>query len=77
MMAANQPSPPASRSQPYQIFVSNLCKLAYFLETTERYYGQQTRILAKQVRKAKKESRLVETQLEKLAGRSKLSKGFL
>lgn len=58
----------------YRTFKSNLYKLAYFLGTTEGWYEKQVRILAKQVRKARKELPQIEIQLDELLKRRKLSK---
>lgn len=66
-----------SGTEIYRTFESNLYKLAYFLGTTEEWYGKQVRILRKQVRKARKELSQVEIELGKLLekmDRSKLSK---
>jgi len=58
----------------YRTFKSNLYKLAYFLGTTEGWYEKQVRILAKQVRKARKELPQIEIQIDELLKRRKLSK---
>jgi hypothetical protein len=66
-----------SGTEIYRIFESNLDKLAYFLGTTEAWYGNQVIILRKQVRKARKELSQVEIELGELLekmDRSKLSK---
>lgn len=60
----------------YRIFGSNIWMLAYFLETTEGWYEEQVRVLAKQVQKARKELSQVEIKLDKLSqkiDRSELS----
>jgi len=67
---------PEPENKIYRIFESNLHKLAYFLGTTEGWYEEQVRILAKQVRKARKELSQVEIKLDKLSekmDRSELS----
>lgn len=58
---------PEPENKIYRIFESNLHKLAYFLGTTEGWYEEQVRILAKQVRKARKELSQVEIKLDKLS----------
>jgi hypothetical protein len=70
---------PQTRSETriYRTFESSLLKLAYFLGTTEKWYGKQTRILRKQVQEARKELSQVETELDELSekmDRSRLSK---
>jgi len=72
-MAKKKPSPSRLHTESYRTLEHNLYKLAYFLGTTEQWYGKQARILAKQLRLAKKELPVVEIEMDRLVKRSKLS----
>jgi hypothetical protein len=67
---------PASNAaaEVYRTFESNLTKLAYFLGTTERWYGKQVRVLSDQLRKASEELDQVEKEMAGIGGKSRLPK---
>jgi len=73
-MVKGKPSFRGFPSKHYRTFLDNLYKLAYFIGTTEHWYDKQVRILAKQVRTAKRELHVREIEIDKLAKRLKFSK---
>jgi hypothetical protein len=72
-MAKITPASSGTPTKHYKMFLDNLWKLAYFVGTTETWYGKQVKILLKQVRTARRELPLVERKIAKLE-KSKLSK---
>jgi hypothetical protein len=58
----------------YQIFESSLQKLAYFIGTTEGWYGKKVRVLGDRLRKARKELDQVEREMDGLGEKSKLAR---
>jgi hypothetical protein len=73
-MARKKALASSSGVEVYRTFESNLTKLAYFLGTTERWYGKQVRVLGDQLRKARKELDQVEREMDGIGGKSRLAK---
>lgn len=70
----NKARPTDVHSQSYKNFDLNILNLAYFLGTTEQWYEKQVKLLGKRVSTAKKELPTIESRLDGLLDKKRLSK---